>query len=59
LLKDKIKQFRKSGLDAKGEYSLENLAFKKLRHEGYLEKLKDLDTKVTTQSFDLNEKINI
>lgn len=59
LLKDKIKQFRKSGLDAKGEYSLENLAFKKLRHEGYLEKLKDLDTKVTTQSFDLDEKINI
>jgi len=59
LLKDKIKQFRKSGLDAKGEYLLENLAFKKLRHEGYLEKLKDLDTKVTTQSFDLDEKINI
>jgi len=57
-LKAKIKQFRQSGLESNGEYSLENLAFKKLRHEGYLEKLKDLETKVTTQSFDLNEKAN-
>ena len=57
-LKSKIKQFRQSGLEDKGEYSLENLAFKKLRNEGYLQKLKDLEIKITTQSFDLNEKTN-
>ena len=57
-LKSKIKQFRQSGLEDKGEYSLENLAFKKLRNEGYLQKLKDLEIKITTQSFDLNEKVN-
>ena len=55
-LKAKIKQFRQSGLEDKGEYSLENLAFKKLRNEGYLEKLKDLETKITIDSFGLNDK---
>jgi len=53
-LKNKIKQFRKSGLEDKGEYSLENLAFKKLRNEKYLEKLKDLETKITVKSFNLD-----
>ena len=54
-LKAKIKQFRQSGLESNGEYSLENLAFKKLRNEGYLEKLADLETKITVKSFDLDE----
>jgi hypothetical protein len=54
-LKAKIKQFRQSGLEDKGEYSLENLAFKKLRNEDYLQKLKDLETKITIKSFDLDE----
>jgi len=54
-LKAKIKQFRQSGLESNGEYSLENLAFKKLRNEGYLEKLTDLETKITVKSFDLDE----
>ena len=36
---DKIKHMRRSGLDKHGEFSVENLAFKILRNEGYIEKL--------------------
>jgi hypothetical protein len=56
-LKDKIKQFRQSGLDKDGEYSLENLAFKELRNSGYIGKLLDyknnvIDTTLTTEVFE-------
>lgn len=44
-LKDKIKKLRKSGLDSNdGEFSTENLAFKTLRRNGYIEKLNDVET---------------
>lgn len=36
---DKIKQMRKSGLASGGEFSVENLAFKLLRNQGYLDKI--------------------
>jgi len=39
---DKIKKFRQAGLETAGEYSVENLAFKTLRNNGYLGKLSDL-----------------
>lgn len=38
-LMDKLKKYRKAGLDAEGEFSTENLVFKILRNTGYLEKL--------------------
>ena len=41
-LKEKIRRFRKCGLEDSGEFSPENLAFKALRRNGYLEKLGDL-----------------
>ena len=41
-LKAKIKKLRQSGLDDVGEYSVENLAFKTLRRNGYLGKLSDV-----------------
>ena len=53
LTSSKIKQFRQTGLTNNGEYSLENLAFKKLRYNGYLEKLKDLEKEIEIKSFDL------
>ena len=34
-----LKQYRQSGLDKDGEYSIENLAFKELRNSGYIEKI--------------------
>jgi predicted nucleotidyltransferase len=41
-LKEKIRNMRKSGLEKTGEYSIENLAFKVLRRNGYIKKLFEL-----------------
>ena len=41
-VKSKIMKMRKEGLAERGEFSVENLVFKKLRNEGYIEKLIDL-----------------
>lgn len=38
-LKEKIHKMRKEGLEKNGEFSVGNLAFKKLRNDGYIEKL--------------------
>ena len=43
-LRKKLKSFRQSGLDKGGEYSYENLTFKLLRRNGYIEKLLKLKT---------------
>jgi len=40
-LKEKIQKMRKESLSKGGEFSVGNLAFKKLRNEGYIEKLID------------------
>jgi len=41
-IKEKIRKFRRAGLDDEGQYSPENIAFKVLRRNGYLEKLSSL-----------------
>ena len=41
-LKEKIQKMRKESLSKDGEFSIGNLAFKKLRNEGYIEKLIDI-----------------
>jgi hypothetical protein len=41
-LKEKIRNMRKAGLEKGGAFSVENLAFKVLRRNGYLKKLNDL-----------------
>jgi len=43
-LKEKIKRFRRTGLDKAGVYSSENVAFKVLRRNGYLSRLSLLKT---------------
>ena len=50
---DKLKAYRKAGLDDEGEYSTENLVFKMLRNTGYLEKLADLKQNVLTKKLTL------
>jgi ABC-type phosphate transport system auxiliary subunit len=45
-LRLKLKRFRQSGLDDGGEYSYENLTFKLLRRNGYIEKLLGLKKKL-------------
>lgn len=55
-LRDKIKKFRKSGLETGGEYSYENLTFKLLRRNGYIEKLLNLKTSLTDKKLSLKEQ---
>lgn len=54
-LKEKIKKYRASGLDDKGEYSDENLVFKALRRNGYIEKVFDFHTKFIDKELSLKE----
>ena len=44
LIRSKIKRLRRSGLAEKGIYSCENLVFKTLRNNGYIEKIFNLQT---------------
>lgn len=55
-LKEKLKKFRKAGLDKKGEYSNENLVFKYLRRNGYIEKLFDFQNEIMDKKLSLKEK---
>ena len=50
---EKIKKFRQTGLEREGEYSTENLTFKYLRNNGYIEDILD----VRTQSYDKMKSI--
>ena len=54
--KDKIKKFRQSGLEKGGEFSNENLVFKFLRRNGYIEKLYDFENKLMDKKLSLQEK---
>jgi len=54
-LRERIRQFRKTGLQNDGEYSVENLAFKKLRNDGYLAKLSQMRIQAM-DSYLLNSK---
>ena len=54
-IKDKLKKFRKCGLEEKGETSYENLVFKFLRRNGYLGKLSELKNKITDEALSLEE----
>jgi hypothetical protein len=44
--KDRLKKFRSSGLEKDGEFSYENLVFKFLRRNGYIQKLFDFKNKL-------------
>ena len=46
-VKNKLKKYRQCGLEKNGEYSYENLTFKFLRRNGYIQKLFDLKNKIT------------
>lgn len=43
-IKEKIMKARKEGLADDGEFSIENLTFKKLRNDGWIEKILDLSS---------------
>lgn len=53
-LKEKIRNMRQAGLHSGGEFSIENLAFKTLRNNGYLEKLSSYLVKIKDKSLSLD-----
>lgn len=52
---DKIKRMRKAGLASEGEFSVENLVFKKLRNEGLIGKLMDIRKEGIDKELSLEE----
>lgn len=54
-LRKRIKKFRQSGLESGGEYSYENLTFKLLRRNGYIEKLLKLKTDITDKKLSITQ----
>ena len=53
--KDKLKKYRTCGLENGGEYSTENLVFKILRRNGYIEKLHDSTKKILDKKLSMNQ----
>lgn len=53
--KDKLKKYRTCGLEKGGEYSDENIVFKILRRNGYIEKLYNFQNKHVDKLLSLNE----
>ena len=56
--KNKMKKYRGSGLEDKGEYSYENLTFKFLRRNGYLKKLNDVRNYLIDKNLTLEENVS-
>jgi predicted nucleotidyltransferase len=52
-IKEKLKKYRSSGLKKEGEYSYENLVFKYLRRNGYIDKLFKLENDLLDQELSL------
>ena len=55
-LKQKIRRYRKTGLEGGGIYSVENLVFKVLRRNDYLKKLSSIKTLSYDASMSLFER---
>lgn len=55
-LKEKISNMRKSSIADEGLYGTENLAFKVLRNQGYLDRLSEFITRGTVKQLSLKER---
>lgn len=58
LINDIYEKLRKKGV-SKGEYSIENLTFKELRNDGYLDKLKDYRNELVSKRLSLEERLDV
>jgi len=56
-LKDKLKDYRQSGLNKDGEFSYENLVFKYLRRSGHIGKLFDEKNKIKDKQLSIERKV--
>ena len=54
--KEKLKKYRSSGLEKEGEFSYENLVFKVLRRNGYIDKLFDFKNKLMDKELSIETK---
>ena len=52
-IREKLKKYRTCGLETKGEYSDENLVFKVLRRNGYIEKIMNFENDVVDKELSL------
>ena len=57
MLEEIYEKLRKKGV-AKSEYAIENLAFKELRNDGYLDKLKEYKNILVSKRLSLEEKLD-
>lgn len=57
-IKDKLKKYRSCGLEKEGEYSYENLVFKFLRRNGYIQKLFDFTNELMDKRLSLEQQIS-
>ena len=55
-LKDKLKEYRDNGLQKSGEYSYENLVFKFLRRNNYIQKLFDFTNELVDKRLSLEQE---
>lgn len=55
-LRKKIKELRGEGLKEEGEFSYENLAFKFLRRNGYIQKLFDFESNILDKEFSIEHR---
>ena len=52
-LLDRISRMRRAGLETAGEYSIENLTFKALRNNGYIDKIRQYSTTATDKELSI------
>jgi hypothetical protein len=57
-LKEKIRKMRQAGLEEDGEFSNENIVFKVLRREGFLEKLQSVKTRAYDLKMTMTEEFS-
>ena len=55
-IREKLRKYRKSGLESGGEYSTENLVFKYLRRTNFINQLTQIKLKSTDKLLSLNEQ---
>ena len=56
-IKDRLKDYRSAGLEREGEYSYENLVFKFLSRNGYIQKLFDFANELTDKNLSLEQEV--
>ena len=54
--KEKLRKYRTCGLKKEGEFSYENLVFKFLRRNGYIDKLENFKNKIADKKLSLEQE---